>query len=72
MRKGARRRDRVVEAIGAFHRQRGFAPSLSELALELGLSISTVHSHLTVLRRERRITWDDHAPRTLRLTEPAS
>lgn len=41
-------------------------PTIPALAAELGLSRSTVHGHLTTLRDEGLVTWEDGKAGTLR------
>lgn len=68
----ARQRE-VLSAIAEFQNVRGYSPSIRELADVLGLdSVSTVHRHLEVLKRQGFIAWEPSANRTIRILKGAS
>lgn len=46
------RQQAVLDAIVAYSRERGFAPSTGDLAQQLGVSRTTVHDHLRALERK--------------------
>lgn len=44
------------------------SPTVREIAEEFGINPSAVHRHLTCLRRDGHLDWDDGLMRTLRVT----
>lgn len=63
------RRDAVLAAIERFTRERGYAPTIRELCVEVGAaSTSTVYYHLQDLMARGAVTWEPGLTRTLRLT----
>lgn len=56
----------VVTAIRALTRERGYPPTVREVAARLGLSTSATYARLARLRGER-VEWVTGAARTLRL-----
>ncbi len=65
----AQRRD-LLEFIVSFKNGYGYSPSNRDLMRDMGYgSVSTVHSHLAILRHQGYVSWEDGMPRTLRLTE---
>jgi len=69
------RRQRILDCIAHTVEERGYPPSVREIADAVGLaSTSAVHHHLIALEREGLIERGTHASRALRLTsrpEPA-
>jgi repressor LexA len=63
---------RVFEALRRLTAQGGRPPILEEIADQLGLRRSTVHSHLIRLKLARLVEWDPYKPRSLRATTDAS
>lgn len=61
------RQEAVLEAITTLTARQGYAPSLEELAAELGLVKSTVKGHVDGLRAAGRVRFEDGKPRTLRV-----
>lgn len=60
--------DVVLEAIVAWIAERGYPPSLRELAGQLGFaSASSLYPYLRALRSEGRVAWVDGEFRTLRV-----
>lgn len=48
----------------------GMAPTVRELSLILGIGKNAVHKHLTALRAEGIIDWQENLSRTLRVLKP--
>lgn len=58
----------TLQALDDYDHDTGRAPSVQELAGNMGLSRTTVHHRLEVLRRYGLVTWVDGQARTLVLT----
>jgi len=68
-----RRKQRIIEYIGTTVRQRGYPPSVREIAVAVGLaSTSAVHHHLEALEREGYLERGATHSRALRLTPAAT
>jgi hypothetical protein len=62
-----RRQRAVLEALRRLHDQHGFAPSLREVADEVGLaSVSSVHAHVVTLTERGLVERRPGQPRTVR------
>ena len=60
--------DGVCEYIAAYHAREGIAPTVREIQQFMGVaSTSTAYAALTTLKKQGRITMNDHCPRTIRL-----
>src|SRR5918996_2496155 len=69
----ADRRQKILECIARAVDERGYPPSVREIADGVGLaSTSAVHHHLIALEREGLLERGTHSSRALRLTERAS
>jgi repressor LexA len=67
----AERRQRIVDFIARTVEERGYPPSVREIAEAVGLaSTSAVHHHLIALEREGLLERGTHSSRALRLTRP--
>jgi repressor LexA len=67
------RKDRAVAFIRTVVEERGYPPSVRELAGELGiLSTATVHKLLAALERDGRIARVHGSPRAVTITEAVS
>jgi repressor LexA len=65
------RRQRILDCIAQTVEERGYPPSVREIADAVGLaSTSAVHHHLIALERDGLIERSGHASRALRLTTP--
>ena len=63
------RRQRILDCIASTVEERGYPPSVREIASAVGLaSTSAVHHHLLALQRDGLIERGTHASRALRLT----
>src|SRR2546423_11968462 len=66
------RRQKIVECIAHTVAERGYPPSVREIADAVGLaSTSAVHHHLIALEREGLLERGSHSSRALRLTARA-
>lgn len=62
------RRTKVLEFIANFFAQAGYAPSIRQIGLGVGLSSSsTVWTHLRALETLGKLTRDPRSPRSIRL-----
>jgi repressor LexA len=67
------RRQRILDCIARTVEERGYPPSVREIADAVGLaSTSAVHHHLIALEKDGLIERGTHASRALRLTPAAS
>ena len=65
----AERKQKIIECIARTVAERGYPPSVREIADAVGLaSTSAVHHHLTALEREGLLERGSHSSRALRLT----
>ena len=66
----AERRKKILECIAQTVEERGYPPSVREIADAVGLaSTSAVHHHLTALERDGYLERGAHSSRALRLTD---
>lgn len=62
--------DELVEFIRDYARERGYAPSVREVAAHVKFSsTSSAHALLRSLRSQGRVEWEEGQPRTLRVVE---
>jgi repressor LexA len=67
----AERRQRILDCIARTVEERGYPPSVREIADAVGLaSTSAVHHHLLALERDGLLERGTHSSRALRLTRP--
>ncbi len=67
----AERRQRILDCIAGTVEERGYPPSVREIADAVGLaSTSAVHHHLIALERDGLLERGTHASRALRVTRP--
>ena len=67
----ADRRQRILDCIARTVEERGYPPSVREIADDVGLaSTSAVHHHLLALQRDGLLERGTHVSRALRLTRP--
>jgi len=63
----------ILFAIDTFVSEKGYPPTIRELAKVVGLnSSSTMHRHLERLRIGGKVNWDPSKPRTLTLVRNES
>ena len=65
-------RDRVKDATAKLIAQNGIPPTISEIAMVLGLSTATVFWHLASLKKAGVLTWEARRARTIRFIAPTS
>ncbi len=54
--KPSKRQAEILEFVAKFQRQKGYSPSLSEIADYFEVSIPTVHQHVSYLRKKKLLT----------------
>lgn len=52
----SKRQAEILDFISNFRQQKGYAPSLSEIAKNFNISIPTVHQHISYLRQKNLLT----------------
>ncbi len=63
------RLERIISFVGNYCDQKGISPTIREIGDFLGVdSTSQTKYYLLALRRQDRLSWTDHAPRSFRLT----
>jgi repressor LexA len=63
-----KRREMIIEAITELTKEKGYPPSVRELAEAVNLkSTSTVQGHLERLKKDGRVNFEHGCPRTLRV-----
>ena len=55
----------ILEFISDFRRGKGYAPSLAEIARNFGISIPTVHQHVSYLQKKNLLTFDKGKRRSI-------
>lgn len=55
----------VLEAVSGFIAEKGFSPSIDEIAALAGIGRSTVHRTLVELKDKEKVSWDPTKNRTL-------
>ena len=67
------RQQRVVDFIGSFHAEHGYAPTIRQIAEQFGFrSPNGVICHLRALQKRGVICWVPNACRTLQIISQAS
>jgi SOS-response transcriptional repressor LexA len=69
-RTGVARRDAIISYISEYSEERGFAPSVTEIAAHVGTVRSNIHHHLVVLRDEGRLTFHPGIARSWVVSQP--
>lgn len=60
------RQKEIVDFVSNHFRSKGYAPSLSEIANELGLNaVSTVHQHIKIIKKKGYLQKDNFQPRSI-------
>ena len=54
--KASKRQAEILEFIVGFQKKKGYAPSLIEIAIHFGISVPTVHQHVSYLRKKNLLT----------------
>lgn len=60
----------IVKFIWSFRKSNGIAPTLSEIAEQMGVSKITVHEHISLLEKKGALKKDKYQSRSLRLSRP--
>ena len=63
------RRSELIDAIRNLTMENGHAPTVREIADELGISLVVTHGYLSRARKKSLVTWTPHKSRTIRLME---
>lgn len=58
----------ITDIIEFYTRERGYPPTVREVAAMKGLSVTVTHGQLVRLRAAGMVFWEDGQPRTLRLS----
>jgi repressor LexA len=58
-------RHRILQFVQKFVRREGYSPSYREIGEELGLAVSTVSYHVSILKLEGLLSREDGQPRTI-------
>jgi repressor LexA len=58
-------RRRILRFVQEFADREGYSPSQRQIAAELGLSVSTVNYHVTILQMEGSVHREPGQPRTI-------
>lgn len=69
---GIENRDKIYKFVSDFVREKGYSPSLKDIAEGTGFSptsMSTVRKHVVELRAEGKLTFVDNISRSIRPTE---
>ena len=61
----SKRQAEILDFIGGFRRKKGYAPSLAEIAEHLGVSVPTVHQHVSYLRQKNLLTTEKGKQRSI-------
>ena len=59
----------VLELVRAFIEERGYSPTVREIAAEYGCSAAGMHQHLQSLRSHGYLEWSPNTARTMRLLD---
>ena len=51
--KPSKRQAEILKFVSGFQREKGYSPSLAEIAVYFGISIPTVHQHISYLRKKK-------------------
>lgn len=52
----SKRQAEILDFIGTFRKKSGYAPSLREIATRFGVSVPTIHQHVSYLRKKNLLT----------------
>lgn len=65
--KPSKRQAEILEFIAKFQREKGYSPSLAEMARYFGISIPTVHQHISYLRKKKLLSMHKGKKRSIQL-----
>jgi repressor LexA len=63
--KPTKRQAEILEFVAKFQRQKGYSPSLGEIAENFGVSIPTIHQHVSYLRDKNLLSANKGKKRTI-------
>ncbi|MDP3769375.1 MAG: transcriptional repressor LexA [bacterium] len=63
--KPSKRQAEILQFISRFHSGKGYAPSLAEIADNFGVSIPTIHQHISYLRQKNLLTTEKGKKRSI-------
>lgn len=64
--KPSKRQAEILQFIAEFRKRKGYAPSLSEIADNFGVSVPTIHQHIAYLRQKNLLTTEKGKRRSIR------
>ncbi len=63
--KPSKRQAEILQFVSKFQREKGYSPSLGEIANSFGVSIPTVHQHISYLRKKNLLSTDKGKKRSI-------
>lgn len=63
--KPSKRQAEILQFITKFQREKGYSPSLGEIAENFGVSIPTIHQHISYLRKKNLLSADKGKKRSI-------
>jgi SOS regulatory protein LexA len=63
--KPSKRQAEILQFVTKFQREKGYSPSLSEIAENFGVSIPTIHQHISYLRKKNLLSADKGKRRSI-------
>ena len=63
--RASKRQAEILDFIGSFRKKKGYAPSLAEIGSHFGISVPTVHQHVSYLRKKNLLTTEKGKRRSI-------
>lgn len=63
--KPSKRQAEILQFVSKFQREKGYSPSLGEIAANFGVSIPTIHQHVYYLRKKNLLSTDKGKKRSI-------
>lgn len=63
--RASKRQAEILEFISGFRKNKGYAPSLTEIASNFDISVPTVHQHISYLQKKNLLTFDKGKRRSI-------
>jgi repressor LexA len=63
--KPSKRQAEILQFVSKFQREKGYSPSLGEIAENFGVSIPTIHQHISYLRKKNLLSSDKGKRRSI-------
>jgi len=63
--KPSKRQAEILQFVSKFQREKGYSPSLGEIAENFGVSIPTIHQHISYLRKKNLLSADKGKRRSI-------